>query len=269
MRFKTMFIVSLGIVLLGSCKSKKNVTQRKKKKKTTVVISKKTPTDKEETIFIPTTPPKNASYQQIVENYIANYSDIAMEEMIEYGVPASITLAQGILESGAGRGKLTVKSNNHFGIKCHTGWKGGRVYHDDDKRQECFRKYNDPRNSFKDHSVFLASRSRYKTLFSLNKSDYKGWAKGLRKAGYATDPKYPQKLISIIERYKLDKYDRQVLGKKYIPNQEGPSSKTYTVKKGDTLYSISKRYNLTVNELKRLNNLPNNTISVGQKLKIK
>ncbi len=269
MRLKTVVIFSLSVLLLVSCKSKKHVIVSKKKKKETVVISKKIPSGKDETVFTPTTPPKNASYQEIVANYITNYKNIAMQEMVDFGIPASITLAQGILESGAGKGKLTLKSNNHFGIKCHTGWKGERVYHDDDKRQECFRKYKDPRNSFKDHSLFLANRSRYKNLFNLKKSDYKGWAKGLRKAGYATDPKYPQKLISIIEKYKLDKYDKQVLGEKYTQNRESTTSKTYTVKKGDTLYSISKRYNLSVDELKRINNLPDNTISVGQKLKIK
>ncbi len=269
MRLKTILIYTLIALLLVNCKSKKRVTTSKKQKKQIEVVSKNNlPKEEKETVFTPTKPPKNASYQEIVTNYITNYKNIAMQEMVDFGIPASITLAQGILESGAGRGKLTLKSNNHFGIKCHTGWKGERVYHDDDKRQECFRKYKDPRNSFKDHSLFLANRSRYKNLFNLNKSDYKGWAKGLRKAGYATDPKYPQKLISIIERYKLYKYDKQVLGEKYIQNQENKASKTYTVKKGDTLYSISKRYNISVDELKRINNLPDNTISIGQKLKI-
>ena len=120
---------------------------------------------------------------------------------MQYGIPASITLAQGILESGAGRSALSKKSNNHFGIKCHKGWTGQRVFHDDDELQECFRKYKDPKYSFRDHSLFLTQRSRYEGLFAYKKNDYKSWAKGLRKAGYATDPKYPQKLINIIETY--------------------------------------------------------------------
>src|SRR5690606_7680630 len=133
------------------------------------------------------------------------------DEMREFGIPASITLAQGILESGSGRGELTLKTNNHFGIKCHTGWEGGMEYHDDDEKGECFRKYNDPYTSYRDHSLFLTSRSRYAPLFDLRTDDYKGWAKGLRKAGYATDPRYPQKLIGLIERYELYRYDDQVL----------------------------------------------------------
>ena len=128
-----------------------------------------------------------------------------------YGIPASITLAQRILESGAGRSGLSRKSNNHFGIKCHKDWTGERVYHDDDELQECFRKYKDPDISFRDHSLFLTERTRYKDLFKLKKDDYKGWAKGLRKAVYATNPKYPKKLITIIERYKLFNLYAEVL----------------------------------------------------------
>ena len=123
--------------------------------------------------------------------------------MHEHRIPASITLAQGILESGSGQGQLASKSNNHFGIKCHTSWKGERVYHDDDEDQECFRKYQYVETSYDDHSDFLVNRKRYAFLFDYNTNDYKKWAKGLKKAGYATDKKYPNKLISIIERYKL------------------------------------------------------------------
>ena len=174
---------------------------------------------------------------------------------------------KGILESGAGVGELTLKANNHFGIKCHTGWEGDRVYHDDDERQECFRKYNDPKYSYRDHSLFLTQRSRYQNLFKLRKDDYKGWAKGLRKAGYATDPKYPDKLIGIIERYNLDKYDEDVLGRK-VSTTDPDDSKigTYSVQAGDTLYSISKKFNLTVETLKEYNGLRNNDISIGQVL---
>lgn len=141
------------------------------------------------------------------EAYIEKYKNVAIREMKLYGIPASITLAQGILESGAGKSTLAVKANNHFGIKCHTGWEGKRVYHDDDKKNECFRKYKNADESFRDHSLFLKNRSRYAFLFEESPTDYKAWAKGLKKAGYATNPKYPSLLIGLIERYELHKYD--------------------------------------------------------------
>ena len=127
--------------------------------------------------------------------------------MYRSGVPASITLAQGLLESGYGRSELAVKSNNHFGIKCHNGWQGGKVYHDDDAKGECFRKYDTPEESYRDHSDFLRYRDRYKFLFEYKITDYTSWAYGLKKAGYATDPNYPRKLINLIEEYKLYEYD--------------------------------------------------------------
>ena len=149
-----------------------------------------------------------ASYAQTPqEKYIETYAEIAVQEMYRSGIPASITLAQGMLESGNGRSELAVKSNNHFGIKCHNGWTGGRVYHDDDARGECFRKYTHVSQSYRDHSDFLRYRDRYKFLFDLKPTDYKGWAYGLKKAGYATDPAYPAKLIKIIEDYRLYQYD--------------------------------------------------------------
>ena len=140
-----------------------------------------------------------------IEDYVKVYSEIAMDEMIQFGIPASITLSQGILESGIGKGRLAVEANNHFGIKCHD-WNGKKIYHDDDEEQECFRKYDNPEYSYRDHSLFLSNRGRYSFLFDLKRDDYKQWAKGLKKAGYATDPKYPQKLIDLIERYELYKY---------------------------------------------------------------
>ena len=146
---------------------------------------------------------KNQNYV----TYIRKYKDIAVEEMYRSGIPASITLSQGLLESGAGLSQLAVKSNNHFGIKCHNGWQGGKVYHDDDAKGECFRKYSDPLESYRDHSDFLRYRDRYKFLFDYEITDYKSWAYGLKKAGYATDPGYPGKLISIIEQYGLSQYD--------------------------------------------------------------
>ena len=197
------------------------------------------------------------------DHYISVYKDIAVSEMKKYGIPASITLAQGILESGSGKGTLATKANNHFGIKCHN-WKGKKVYHDDDRRQECFRKYNSANKSFRDHSEFLAHRKRYAKLFELDKDDYKGWAKELRRAGYATDKRYPQKLIALIERYELYKFDEK-------PSKRKKSKKTlttYTVVKGDTLYSISKKYNVSVKELQSLNGLRGNEISIGQVLSV-
>lgn len=145
--------------------------------------------------------------QNLQQKYIETYADVAVQEMYRSGVPASITLAQGMLESGNGRSTLAVKANNHFGIKCHNGWKGGRVYHDDDAKGECFRKYDHAYESYRDHSDFLRYRDRYKFLFDLKSTDYKGWAYGLKKAGYATDPGYATKLIKLIEEYKLYEYD--------------------------------------------------------------
>ncbi len=143
------------------------------------------------------------------EKYIEKYAPLAVSEMYRSGVPASITLAQGLLESGNGQSELARMSNNHFGIKCHNNWKGGRVYFDDDRKGECFRKYSHPSESYRDHSDFLRFRDRYKFLFDYRITDYKSWAYGLKKAGYATDPAYPQKLIKLIEEYDLNQYDRK------------------------------------------------------------
>lgn len=142
------------------------------------------------------------------KDYIDLYKDIAIEEMNMYHIPASITLAQGILESAAGNSTLATKANNHFGIKCHKGWNGKTFHIDDDAKNECFRKYSNPEESFKDHSIFLSTRDRYAFLFDLDITDYKGWAKGLKKAGYATNPKYPQLLINIIEDQDLSQFDQ-------------------------------------------------------------
>ena len=141
------------------------------------------------------------------EDYINKFHKMAIAEMHEYGIPASITLAQGILESGNGNSVLSVKSRNHFGIKCHKGWTGKKVYHDDDEAQECFRKYKKVADSYRDHSEFLKNRERYSELFTYKITDYKSWAKGLKKAGYATHPEYATKLISLIERLNLAQYD--------------------------------------------------------------
>jgi len=144
-----------------------------------------------------------------VEQYINTWKDLAISEMKRSGIPASIKLAQGILESANGNSRLAVVANNHFGIKCH-GWEGETIYHDDDHKGECFRHYKNAKESWLDHTDFLMSRSRYAFLFDYKPTDYKNWANGLRKAGYATDPKYPQKLIEQIERYHLHQYDTGV-----------------------------------------------------------
>jgi len=150
----------------------------------------------------------NAHAQQSLrESYIEEYAQLAVAEMNRSGIPASITLAQGILESGNGQSELARKSNNHFGIKCHSDWKGAKVYHDDDEKGECFRKYDKPQYSFEDHTDFLMRGSRYAFLFELDPNDYKGWAKGLKKAGYATAPEYADRLIKIIEDEMLYRFD--------------------------------------------------------------
>ncbi len=218
--------------------------------------------------------------------YIQRYKTIAVQEMNLYGIPASITLAQGLFESGNGNGELAKVANNHFGIKCTSDWTGKSYYKDDDQVNDCFRVYERPEDSFRDHSNFL-KRKRYAALFELDKNDFTGWANGLKAAGYATNPRYPDLLINVIKKYNLDQYDRpegeiqkikredRVLSQ--INNNIGkavkdsiiqttPSDKLYTIKQGDTLYNISKRFGLTVDELKALNTMGDNSIKIGQKL---
>ena len=282
---KLLYLFTI-ILLFGCGSSNKYVYTSKKKPKTT---KRTVNTTKKSTIPVRNAAPKRATetmistskttvYTDVVFAYVEDFKHIAKNNMKEYGIPASITLAQGILESGAGRGNLAMRSNNHFGIKCHTGWTGEKVYHDDDAEQECFRKYKDPAESYKDHSLFLTSRSRYSSLFKLGKDDYEAWARGLRKAGYATDPNYPEKLIGYIERYNLHQYDMEVLGNTFTPfdNSRQPiiisSSQVgdlHEIQKGETLYSISKKYNISVEDLKKKNNLPDNTLSIGQRLIVK
>ena len=145
--------------------------------------------------------------EQKINFYVKKYAPAATKNMRFFKIPASITLAQGILESGYGEGTLAKKANNHFGIKCHKEWKGKSITHDDDEKDECFRSYKNPLRSYRDHSLFLVDRDRYSSLFTLNRKDYKGWAIGLKAAGYATDPKYADKLISLIERFNLTRFD--------------------------------------------------------------
>lgn len=171
------------------------------------------------------------------EKYIEEYAVLAVSEMYRSGVPASITLAQGMLESGNGQSALARMSNNHFGIKCHNNWGGDRVYHDDDAKGECFRKYHHPDQSYRDHSDFLRYRDRYKFLFDYKVTDYKAWAYGLKKAGYATDPAYPTKLINLIETYNLYEYDRKPAsyGKKSDDKKSSKKGKTVIEFVGESL----------------------------------
>lgn len=210
---------------------------------------------------------------EMVLAYIDKYKEVAKKNMTQFGIPSSIILAQGILESGAGTGPLSSQANNHFGIKCHKEWSGPSVKYDDDTAQECFRKYEQPMESYKDHSLFLTSRTRYSSLFTLEKNDYKGWANGLKAAGYATDVKYPSKLIGIIERYQLHQYDKEVLGNNEVSKPTNQSialnSSQYQVMAGDTLYGIAKKFNLSVDELRSLNKMSDNAIAIGQYLKVK
>ncbi len=244
----------LVCVVLSSCGARKKANQKKEVRVEVNIPTRETP-DPSTVVIKPT-------YNSTTE-YIAFFKAVAIHEMKLYGIPASITLAQGILESGSGRGRLARDANNHFGIKCHD-WTGPRVYHDDDRAQECFRKYNDPNQSYRDHSLFLAKRKRYANLFKHKPTDYKAWARGLKKAGYATDPKYPQKLISLIERYELYQYD--IFDKKRRSQNQQPYNEKHIVIKGDTLYSISKRYGISVERLKTLNKLNSNALSIGQTL---
>ena len=195
------------------------------------------------------------------EAYIKEYREIAVEEMKRYHIPASITLAQGLLESGAGQGTLARKSNNHFGIKCGSDWDGKTVKHDDDARNECFRVYKNAKDSYRDHSKFLAGRSRYASLFELKITDYKGWARGLKKAGYATNPRYAEQLIGIIELYDLHKYDTKG-GLKWMKENPNPHQPYIAngllyikVRAGDTWKSLSKEFEISRKKLRKYNDL--------------
>ena len=233
------------------------------------------PTQKKEVIKtskkVKTTPkPELVSNKEKIDNYIEKFGPIARDEMKAFGAPASITLAQGILESGMGYGRLALQGNNHFGIKCHSDWKGKRIYHDDDLKGECFRVYNDPETSYRDHSLFLTGRSRYSFLFDIKTSNYEAWAKGLKKAGYATEPEYPDKLISLIERFDLTRYDIKKSKKSVAEKSKNIIKKkqTHTVQKGDTLYSVSRKYDISIDKLVEINQINDKTIYIGQKLKI-
>ncbi|WP_422861648.1 glucosaminidase domain-containing protein [Flagellimonas sp. W118] len=271
--------VLLLVALVSSCKSKKRtvasqpkpVVEVKKDRNPNSGLPKDGPKDSE-LYPLPVNPGRFVKFPIAnTQEYIETFAEMAKYEMRAFGIPASITLAQGILESGSGKGELTRKTNNHFGIKCHTGWDGEFDFHDDDAKGECFRKYNHPMYSFRDHSIFLSSRSRYKFLFNYRRNDYKKWAYGLRQAGYATDRKYPQKLIALIERYNLDQYDEEVVrgGLETVRAPKKYEVFTHVVEQGETLYAISRKYAISVDEIKQINNLNNNTISIGQVLNIR
>ena len=295
---KTKLALFLLAVLVVSCTSSRPVVRTTTKPKVTTkkqpVTQTKTTTKTTTKPVVVTSPTKSETtesksktdsevslvatsnvktYAEEIQIYVDNFKEIAQNNMRAHGIPASITLAQGILESGAGKGKLALSANNHFGIKCHKGWTGESVKHDDDSAQECFRKYEHPSESYRDHSLFLTSKPRYSSLFKLDKGDYESWAKGLKSAGYATDVKYPEKLIGLIERFELYKYDNEVLSRDFKPVKKevilAQGGNYYTIQQGDTLYSLSKRFNLTVDDLKKLNNMSDNAISIGQQIKIK
>ncbi len=238
-----------------------------------------------------------AQKKELVTNYINTYKDIAVAEMKRTGVPAAITLAQGIHESGAGNSKLVLESNNHFGIKCKSNWTGETVRHDDDAKAECFRKYPASEQSYKDHSNFLKNGQRYASLFELDPTDYKAWAKGLKAAGYATNPKYPEVLIKLIEDYDLQDYTftalgsgsntRQIIAKNDQPvNNEiipvvaavqkeidYPSgqfkindTKVVFVKKGTSFLSIAKQYDVDLSKIFEFNEIARSEITENDQL---
>ena len=211
---------------------------------------------------------QTAKWNQRYQSYIDKYKDLAIQEMLRYNIPASITLAQGILESGAGESELCRKGNNHFGIKCHD-WTGAKVYHDDDATGECFRAYQSAIESYEDHSKFLSNSKRYSKLFQLSRTDYKGWAHGLKECGYATNPRYAYSLIDLIELYKLNDYDRATSYDKFMAQHTGKASKQTTTelhpikiynknyylyaRKGDTYRSIAKEIGIKAKKLAKYN----------------
>jgi flagellum-specific peptidoglycan hydrolase FlgJ len=197
-----------------------------------------------------------SSFAQTPEAYIQKYAGIAQDQMRKYGVPASITLAQGILESGSGKSKLAAEANNHFGIKCHDTWSGATMHIDDDAPNECFRKYKSVEQSFEDHSIFL-KKPRYEELFALEITDYKGWAQGLKKCGYATSPTYAKNLIDLIEKHELTKFDTEQKPNEHsaIVNISNNRIKYVSAKKKESLADLSKRTGIAEHLLAKYNDL--------------
>lgn len=275
---KRTFLWLILLTFFASCGTKKHTVRKVESKPKEATVYKpnagieSTKVKKAELYPMPADPGRFVRFPiSSTQEYIETFSEIAQYEMRAFGIPASITLAQGILESGSGRGELTQKTNNHFGIKCHSGWQGEYDFHDDDERGECFRKYNHPMYSFRDHSIFLSSRSRYAFLFNYRRDDFKKWAHGLKKAGYATDKKYPQKLISLIEQFDLADYDAQVVqaGLEVVRKPKQYEVFTHIIERGDTLYGISKKYGISVDEVMRLNGLKSTNLNIGQVINIR
>lgn len=221
-----------------------------------------------------------ADYKNSPEEYIEKYKSEAVKEMLMNGVPASITLAQGMLESANGNSPLAIYANNHFGIKCHRGWDGLTFIQDDDTKDECFRKYTNVLDSYSDHSKFLSGRGRYASLFDLKVTDYKGWARGLKKAGYATNPKYPALLITLIERHKLYEYDKVKEMPSLMPEPEEMARKPVLkgrkvllhnrvkyiiVNDGDTYFEIASNLDMMLWQIYKYNDLKRqDKLRVGQ-----
>ncbi len=208
----------------------------------------------------------NSAFGQEIsrKEYIEKYSSLAVKQMHQYKIPASITLAQGILESNNGNSRLAIKANNHFGIKCH-GWEGAEIFADDDKKNECFRNYKNVLESFVDHSLFLNKYSRYEFLFDYKITDYKSWAKGLKKAGYATNSKYPELLIKIIEENKLYQFDKEKIDKNLISGKRNiymhPNKIKYVISQNQETYStIAKSLNIKLKQILKYND--DNKLSV-------
>ena len=237
---------------------------------------------------------QNSAYEAQVRQYIENFHEIAITEMMVYRIPASITLAQGIYESNAGKSRLATEANNHFGIKCHKEWTGKTFIQDDETKNECFRKYDNPEESFRDHSYFLTQRDRYKDLFKLDITDYKGWASGLKEAGYATNPQYPEKLINTIETFSLNKFDvadfsqffcdsirrnvdssrESIPAKKYEVFADGPGGRTVYInnglqfiilRKNDNLRKVASAFGVSERKILKWNDLKKgNSLATGQ-----
>jgi len=215
----------------------------------------------------------NSAFGQEIsrKEYIEKYSSLAVKQMHQYKIPASITLAQGILESNNGNSRLATKANNHFGIKCH-GWEGKKIFADDDKKNECFRNYKNVLESFVDHSLFLNKYSRYEFLFDYKITDYKSWAKGLKKAGYATNNKYPELLIKIIEENKLYQFDSKKIDKNLISGKRNiymhPNNIKYVISKNQETYkTIAKSLNIKLKQILKYNDDNNQSVlNVGTKV---
>ena len=217
-------------------------------------------------LFLSLSASAQVRWNQVYQLYFDQYKDIAIEQMLRYHIPASITLAQGVFESGAGKSELARRANNHFGIKCHN-WDGRRSYHDDDESNECFRAYDSAYESYEDHSKFLVNGKRYSSLFDLKVTDYKGWARGLKAAGYATNPIYADKLIEIIQLYKLYEYDKATSYDKFMTDRtkdhqiDGalhiikPYNKNYYLiaRQGDTFKSIAEEVGISYRKIAKYN----------------